>query len=398
MLSQDQWLLPEGIEDVFPEESERLETLGRRIFDLFASWGYRLVSPPLIDFVDSLQVGTGRALDLNTFKLTDPLSGRLIGIRADMTPQVARIDARTARAGVPSRLCYKGAVLKTHSGHLDPSRNPLQLGAELYGSGAPGASLEVMRLMLEMFKTAEISPVYIDLGHVAIYRELAKMAGLMEEQEARLFDILQRKDPTDLRGFLSEEAVDRRIGEMIVALLDLNGPRQILTEARAALQSAGLVVLSAVQELELFESNLRALYPDLPVHFDLAELRGYEYHTGIVFAAFVPGQGREIARGGRYDEIGRVFGQARPAIGFSADLKQLARLGSTVATVRDNSIYAPFNLDSNARAQIRSLRANGRVVVEALSGDCPGPRALGCGQELQLQSDKSWKVMDLERG
>lgn len=398
MLSQDQWLLPEGIEDVFPEESERLEALGRRILDLFASWGYRLVSPPLIDFIDSLQVGTGHALDLNTFKLTDPISGRLIGIRADMTPQVARIDARTAKAGVPSRLCYKGAVLKTHSGHLDPSRNPLQFGAELYGSGSPSASLEVMRLMLEMFKTAEVSLVHIDLGHVVIYRELAKMAKLAEDQEAKLFDILQRKDPTDLKGFLLEEEVDPRVGEMIVALLDLHGPKQILLEAREALKIAGPVVLAALQELESFESSLSSLYPDLPVHFDLAELRGYEYHTGIVFAAFVPGQGREIARGGRYDEIGRVFGHARPAIGFSADLKQLARLGCSGASVRNNSIYAPFKLDQTARLQIQALRASGQMVVEALSADCPGPKALGCAQELQLQSDQSWKVIDLDRG
>ena len=395
MLTQDRWLLPEGIEDVFPDEAERLQHLGRTLTQLFRRWGYRLVMPPPVDFLDSLLVGTGHALDLKTFKLTDPISGRLMGLRADMTPQVARIDARTAKAQVPQRLCYTGAVLHTLSGHLEVSRNPLQIGAELYGSSGNAAALEVIRLMLEMLEAAGVEKTHLDLGHVGIYRNLAAMAQLDADQEDRLFEILQRKDPTDLHAFLEGAKVKGPVADMIAALLDLNGPGDILKEAQERLLEGGSSIRAALDELIAISTYLKKAHPELPVNLDLAELRGYEYHTGIVFAAFVPGQGREIARGGRYDDIGKVFGPARPAVGFSSDLKTLARLACVDPHSEElGAIFAPCMDDMALNDMVARLRAEGEVVIEALDNAPIRPEDLGCTRILEKQA-QDWKVLEL---
>jgi ATP phosphoribosyltransferase regulatory subunit len=396
MLTQDRWLLPEGIEEIFPEEAERLECLRRKLIDLFTGWGYRQVMPPLIDFLDSLLVGAGHELDAQTFKLTDPVSGRLIGMRADMTPQVARIDARTAAGNLPSRLCYEGSVLHTLSDHLEKSRNPLQIGAELYGHAGHSAALEVTRLMLEMLDIAGIPDVHLDLGHVGIYRALAQQAGLTESREAELFEILQRKDATDLDAFLSEANVSGEAGSMIRALLDLNGPADMIADAQRRLTPGGDFIATALAELKTITDHLQRHYPPLPINLDLAELRGYHYHTGVVFAAFVPGQGREIARGGRYDDVGEVFGRARPAVGFSADLKILARLaGSAGENRRHTVIFAPALDDSGLETAIRELRARGHVVIQALGAEMESPVAMGCGSVLS-QQDRQWRVVALD--
>jgi ATP phosphoribosyltransferase regulatory subunit len=396
MLNQDRWLLPEGIEEVFPDEAARLEDLGRRVIDLFGCWGYRLVMPPLIDFLDSLLVGSGHELDFQTFKFTDPASGRLIGLRADMTPQVARIDARTARTNLPTRFCYTGSVLHTLSGHLEKTRNPLQVGAELFGHGGHAAAIEVIRLMLEMLDIAGIGDIHLDLGHVGIYRALARQAGMTAETEAGLFEILQRKDPADLDSYLMAAEVPATVGEMLAALLDLNGPVSVLAEARQRLIAGGEFMTLALAELSAIADNLHQHYPDLPIHFDLAELRGYHYHTGVVFAAFVPGQGREIARGGRYDDIGKVFGHARPAVGFSADLKTLARLVDDPAKARpaQSAIFAPAVADAELDDAIRALRAKGEVVIQALGGLSESAIGLNCGFELRKSNDQ-WQVVNL---
>jgi ATP phosphoribosyltransferase regulatory subunit len=395
MLIQDRWLLPEGVEEVFPEESERLEEACRATIDLFASWGYRQVIPPLIDYLDSLLIAAGPELDLQTFKLTDPVSGRLIGLRADMTPQVARIDARTAVAGIPARLCYVGSVLHTLSDPLETTRNPLQIGAELYGSEGAPAVIEIIRLMLETLEQAGLPEVHLDLGHVDLYRTLARQAGLTDLEEARLFEILQRKDATELNGFLEESSVANEVSEMIRALLSLNGPISILEEAGQRLAAAGEPIEVALQELAQIANELRRRAPGLSIHLDLAELRGYHYHTGVVFAAFAPGQGREIARGGRYDEIGKAFGQARPAVGFSADLKLLARLSQQVEPTNREAIFAPALQDETLDAMIREQRARGRVVIQALASGHETPANLGCTAEFRKQGDH-WRVVDLE--
>lgn len=392
MLLQDRWLLPEGIEEILPDECERLEVLRRNLIDLFRRWGYRLVMPPLIEFLDSLLVGTGHDLDLQTFKLIDQISGRLMGIRADMTPQVARIDARTARQALPARLCYLGTVLNTQADHLEKSRSPLQVGAELYGHGGPASDMEIIRLMLEMLAVAGLTDVHLDLGHVGIYRGLAHLAGLRPEQEAELFGILQCKDRCELDGFLRRASIETPLSEMFEALLELNGPQGVLEMAKERLSSAGQSVAAAISDLEAIAVQLAALFPLLPINFDLAELRGYHYQTGVVFAAFVPGYGREIARGGRYDEIGRVFGLARPATGFSADLKVLERLSASGENTQGAAaIFAPAVPDPDLQEVIRALRAEGRIVIQHLPGQAGGAREMGCGFALRREGH-TWKI------
>lgn len=390
MFTRDSWLLPEGIEEVFPNEAERLDRLGRRMIDRFSTWGYRLVMPPVIDFLDSLLVGTGHDLDTETLKLTDPASGRLIGLRADITPQVARLDARSATPGLPSRLCYVGSVVHALSGHLEKCRNPIQVGAELYGHAGVAAVGEVIRLMLDSIEMAGVRNAHLDLGHVGIYRALAGAAGLTVSQEAALFEILQRKDPTDLECFLRDTGVNRTVGEMIVSLLDLNGPAGVVDEARTLLRNGGEVIGKALDELASIVSMLKGRYPTLGLNLDLAELRGYHYHTGAVFAAFVPGQGREIARGGRYDDIGRAFGHARPAVGFSADLKMLARLSDGQHEVSGELIFAPVSADSRLEQLIDELRNRGKVVIQSLGGETAD--SLGCRQSI-CEVDGHWRVL-----
>ena len=397
MLARDRWLLPEGIEEVLPEESERIEGLRRKILDLFSVWGYRMVIPPMIDFLDSLLVGTGRDLDLQTFKLIDQISGRMLGMRADMTPQVARIDARTAKAGSLARLYYLGTVLHTQSDHLEKSRSPMQVGAELYGHAGNASDIEIIRLMLEMLGVAGVVDVHLDLGHVGIYRGLARGAGLSCEQEAELFEILQRKDRTELVCFLDGAQVEQSKAERLIALLDLNGTFPVLALARERLGEAGEFVHAALADLEAVAAHFHRMHPALPVNFDLAELRGYHYQTGVVFAAYVPGYGREIARGGRYDEIGKVFGPARPATGFSADLKVLARLSSVGddADMAVSVIFAPADDDPDLHETIRNLRGAGSVVVQQLPGQTEGALEMRCGFELRKQ-ERKWAVMRID--
>ena len=389
MLTQDRWLLPEGIEEIFPDEAEHLDQLGRVLIDQFHAWGYRLVMPPMVDFLDSLLTGSGYELDQQTLKFVDPLTGRLVGLRADMTPQVARIDARTAASGLPSRLCYLGNVIHGVGAHLEKTRNPIQVGAELYGHSGGTATAEVIRLMLETLHAAGIRDVHLDLGHVGIYRALAQQAELSETDEASLFDILQRKDATDLNQFLAEKSIRQAVRPLMKALLDLNGPLEVLHEARRCLADGGEQILAAIEELQDLGAELQRRYPGLPLHLDLAELRGYQYHTGIVFAAFVPGQGREIARGGRYDDIGKVFGFARPAVGFSADLKFLARLGAASERSIARRVFAPASDDPALEKEISALRAQGRVVIQSLGHADETQQKLDCAESLVLR-DGRW--------
>ena len=393
MLTQDRWLLPEGIEEIFPCEAERLDGLRRRLVDCFSTWGYRLVMPPVVDFLDSLLVGTGHELDLQTLKLSDPVSGRLLGLRADMTPQVARIDARTAQEGLPTRLCYIGAVVHALSGHLEKSRNPIQVGAELYGNGGMAATGEVIRLMLETLALAGVQNVHLDLGHVGIYRSLAREAGLTGLQESELFEILQRKDTTDLASFLHETRVPAPVSKMIEALLELNGHSGVIAQARKLLIHGSPEITRALDELEALTESLARRYPALILNVDLAELRGYLYHTGVVFAAFVPSLGREIARGGRYDDIGHAFGHARPAVGFSSDLKVLAALANGTQQLEPSArVFAPAVDDPELDKIIAELRAAGQVVIQSLGGETETPETMGCSRVLMPGRD-GWRLV-----
>lgn len=394
MLSEDRWLLPEGIEEVLPEEAERLEFLRRKVLDLFASWGYRQVMTPFIEYIESLLVGAGHDLDLQTFKLIDQISGRLLGVRADMTPQAARIDARHAKGDAPSRLCYLGTVLHTQSDHLEKSRSPFQVGAELYGHAGAASDLEIVRLMLAMLAAAGLDRkrVHLDLGHVGVFRGLAAQAGLNPGQEAALFDILQRKAAPDLLEFFQENPVHEPCRARLSALVELHGDASALTEARQRLAGAGAAVESALSELEIIADRLAREFPDLPMHVDLAELRGYHYQTGVVFAAFAEGYGREVARGGRYDEIGKAFGRARPATGFSADLKVLTRLAGGHESANAKTIFAPADECAELQESIERLRREGRVVIRELAGQTADAAGMGCEYELR-KLKLGWEIV-----
>ena len=395
MQQKDSWLLPDGIEEILPEEAKHLESLRRKILDTFACWGYELVIPPFIDYLDSLLTGSGHDLELQTFKLTDQISGEMLGVRADMTPQVARIDAHNLKHEWPTRLCYAGTILRTKGDPLEKTRSPMQIGAELYGHAGKESDVEIIRLMLEMLAMAGLQDVHLDLGHVGIYRALSRQAGLTDVQEAELFDVLQRKARPELQELMADYSIDSDLKAMFLKLPELNGGKETISKARTVLLKANGEVMQALADLEAIAEKLEASFPSLPVSFDLAELRGYHYHTGVVFAAFVPSVGREIARGGRYDNIGAIFGRERPATGFSADLKLLSALSKTSFIKEPRAlIFAPYLDDAALNEKIRDLRAQGLAVVQQLPGQAGTAQELGCTSVLE-QDHQNWFVRTL---
>jgi len=389
----ERWLLPEGIEELLPDQAEHLERLRRNLLDLFAAWGYRLVIPPIIEHLESLLVGTGRDLELQTFKLTDQLTGRLLGVRADMTPQVARIDAHRLKSSAPARLCYVGPVLHTRPQGFARTRSPFQVGAELYGHDGIDSDAEILQLMVETLSIAGLSSPHIDLGHVGVFRGLAREASLDPEQEQVLFDALQRKAQPEIESYLASLAISPDQRRMLTALVDLNGDESVLAEAREALRAAGIAVQQALANLEQIAQLAQRRMPGMALHFDLAELRGYHYQTGVVFAAFVPGHGQEIARGGRYDDIGRAFGGARPATGFSTDLETLIMLGPRQAD-QQGAIFAPNVDDAALQAVVADLRRQGQRVCMALPGQSGTAQEMGCDRILE-RGDGAWQLKTL---
>lgn len=395
MQQKDSWLLPEGIEEILPEDAKHLEYMRRKLLDMFACWGYELVIPPLIDYLDSLLTGSGHDLDLQTFKLTDQISGETLGVRADMTPQVARIDAHNLKRECPTRLCYAGTILHAYGDHLEKSRSPMQIGAELYGHAGKESDLEVIRLMLEMLAVAGLQHVHLDLGHVGIYRALSKQAGLTVQQETLLFDVLQRKARPELQVLMVDFAIDEHLKAMFLQLPQLNGGLEVLGKASVVLSTASQEVKSALDDLEIIAKKLALIFPALPISFDLSELRGYHYHTGVVFSAFVPEVGREIARGGRYDNIGAIFGRQRPATGFSADLKLLSTLNkNNNGLLAGTAIYAPNSDEPGLHEKIRDLRAQGKVVIQELPEQNGDAEKLGCSSIL-AKDNQNWVVKAL---
>lgn len=393
MATVDRWLLPDGIEEVLPPEAALIEAARRQVLDLFQRWGYEFVVTPHIEYLESLLTGAGKDLDLRTFKVTDPLSGRQMGFRADITPQVARMDAHSLRREGPSRLCYAGSVLHAKPRALATSRSPIQLGAELYGDASPASDVEVISLMLDMLELARVPDVHMDLGHVGIYRGLARAANLPAELEQQLFDALQRKAVDEVDALTA--TLPAHLARMLQALVELCGGREVLDLAQAALVEAPEEVHVALDQLLAIADQLELRYPELPLYFDLGELRGYHYHTGVVFAAFVPGVGESIAQGGRYDDVGGNFGRARPATGFSTDLKTLVTLGNMAIEIESGGVWAPDHHDFYLWQTIQRLRSEGVRVVQALPGqELQAAGEAGCDRQLQLQ-DGRWQVTPL---
>lgn len=392
-MHDNRWLLPEGIEEILPPQAARLEGLRRELLDLFRGWGYELILPPFIEFLDSLLTGSGKDLELQTFKLTDQGSGRLMGVRADITPQAARIDAHQLKREAPSRLCYLGTVLRTRTDGFGGSRAPLQIGAELFGHYGLESDCEIICLMMETLRLAGVADVHLDLGHVGIYRGLARQAGLDDRQERALFEALQRKALPEIQDLLVEFAVPEPLRGMLGSLAELNGP-DALQRAGQVLARADAPVREALEYLQRIAALVHERLPEIPVHYDLAELRAYHYQTGVVFAAFVPGSGQEIARGGRYDHIGECFGRPRCATGFSADLLTLMRHSGHMDNGPDRRILAPAAEDAGLRAMVAELRRQGHVVVFELPGQTADALAMGCTARL-VPAAGGWRVDEL---
>ena len=393
MTSKEHWVLPQGIEEALPEHAARLEILRRDLLGLYAAWGYELVMPPFIDHIESLLTGTGHDLDLQTFKLVDQVSGRTLGVRADMTPQVARIDAHHLNRDVPTRLCYLGTVLHARPDSFGGTRSPLQVGAELYGHAGVESDVEILGLMLNTFSTAGVNDVFVDLGNVDIFKGLAKQAKLKQEDEDCLFEMLQRKAIPEIEQLLAELNIENDVREMLAALAELNGDVSVLKRARQQLAKADSTVHDAIDYLEKIAERIMARFENVGFNFDLAELHGYHYQTGVVFAAFVPGTGEAIARGGRYDDIGQIFGRARAATGFSTDLKLLDNL-TTRQFDKPDRVFAQANNDPALHKTIHALRSQGVCVVEQLPGQSGDAKAMQCNQQLEL-IDGCWHVSNI---
>lgn len=391
------WLLPDGVQETLPPDAAAVEALRHDILRLFDSWGYDLVMPAMIEYMDSLLTGTAHSLDTRTFSLVDQLSGKQMGVRSDMTPQVARIDAHlladNARQHRVSRLCYCGHLLHAIGDGLNLSRTPIQIGAEIFGSDLIGADVEVVSLMVATLHAVGLPGISLDIGHVGIFRSLVKNTGLDDEQENRLFDMLQRKSIPDLQVYLQQLPLSDPQREQFYRLALLNGDAGVIDEARRWYSDAPDELFVTLDTMTQVVQKLQHNYPATPIHCDLSELRGYSYHTGLVFAAFLPGQGREIARGGRYDDVGKVFGNARPATGFSADLLNLYQLCSLGAQPA-GGVLVPDSDDPELAQMISDLRGQGeRVVVDLSQGKSSAADQL-CGRRALLQ-DGAWIVKEV---
>jgi ATP phosphoribosyltransferase regulatory subunit len=385
-MTMRRWLLPESIEDVLPPDARRMERLRRALLDEFALHGYELVVPPLLEYVESLLTGSGRDMDLRTFKLVDQLSGRTMGIRADITPQVARIDAHLLNRKGVARLCYCGSVLHTLPSGLTATREPLQIGAELYGHAGIEADVEVIRLLAQALEIAGVKTSRIDLGHVGVFRALSARGGLESELEQELFAVLQAKDMPDLRELVKDVAEPVR--SALLALPECYGGAEALEQA-LGLIPGDAEIKQAIDELRRLASALA----DLPVSFDLADLRGYHYHSGVVFAAYCAGHPGAIALGGRYDKVGKAFGRGRPATGFSLDLRELCQLEPPSDATR--AILAPADGDGALRGAVAGLRAKGEIVIEALPGHEGTWGEAGCDRRL-MQRGGEWIVEHIQ--
>jgi len=388
-LMSSAWLLPEHIADVLPAQARHIEELRRGLTDVARGYGCELVIPPLLEHIESLLSGTGRALDLKTFKLVDQLSGRTLGVRADSTPQVARIDAHLLnRAGV-TRLCYCGPVLHALPDGMHSSREPLQFGAEIYGHSGLEADLEVQDLALDCLRRAGLAEVLIDLGDARIVRGVLAGAPVDAGEWDGICAALASKDAAALREL--SRGLPVQTGRALQLLVSLYGGDEIIEIARRELP-ANATVKAALDALQWLAVHVRQAHPEVRVGFDLADIGGNGYYSGSRFTVYVAGSAEAIARGGRYDQVGAVFGRDRPAVGFSLDLKTLAALAPDRAL--HAAIRAPWAEDAALRAAVRSQREQGHTVVRILPGHEHEGEEFDCDRELVLSAG-GWVVRAL---
>ena len=376
------WVLPDHIADVLPSEARHIEELRRDLLDMARCYGYELVMPPLLEHLESLLTGAGEALDLQTFKLVDQLSGRMMGLRADSTPQVARIDAHLLNRQGVTRLCYCGPVLHTRPGGPHTTREPLQFGAEIYGHAGLEADLETLLLALDCLKVVKVQAPSVDMADARIVHALLEGVPLGGDLLAQLHAALAAKDSSELSVLTKNFPPSSRHG--LLALVQLYGDEKVLIEAEKVLQPSP-VVREALSNLKWLASHLEGA----KVTFDLADLRGYAYYTGARFSIYAPGASDALVRGGRYDEVGAVFGRNRPATGFSLDVKTL--VGVLAPRPLRAAIRAPWREAADLRTAIASLRAQGETVVCALPGHDSEVDEFHCDREL-IQVAGQWVV------
>ena len=379
------WLLPEQIADVLPSQARRIEELRRSLIDGARRYGFELVMPPLLEHLESLLSGTGHALDLKTFKLVDQLSGRTLGLRADTTPQVARIDAHLLNRQGVARLCYCGPVLHTRADNAQSTREPLQFGAEIYGHGGLEADLEIIDLALDGLHAAGVDDVLLDLGDARIVR--AVLGGARADEA--VIDALARKDEAALTELARPLPADVQRG--LAALLRLYGGPGVLDAARAALAARPLVS-RALDDLAWLANHVQAAHPAVRIGFDLADISGYAYYSGARFSLYGAAANAALARGGRYDEVGAVFGRNRPAVGFSLDVKALVQAAAQHPAMA--AIRAPWGEGAALRAAVRRLREQGQMVVCTLPGHEHEAQEYDCDREL-IEVDGRWVLRAL---
>ncbi|MFZ6846641.1 ATP phosphoribosyltransferase regulatory subunit [Undibacterium sp. RuRC25W] len=373
------WLLPENIADVLPSEARKIEDLRRVFLDHFRSYGYELVMPPMLEYIESLLTGAGQDMDLRTFKLIDQVSGRTMGLRADMTTQVARIDAHLLNRASVTRLCYAGNVLQTKPSGLHATREPIQIGAEIYGHAGLEADAEIQELVLGCLALAGINEVRLDLCHVGVLRAILDLDADAKKQEDVLFSLLESKDLPSIDKLTRNFSPEVRSALML--LPTLYGDVSVLKIAREKLPAVSGIV-DALSELEY----LAGLVGPAQLTIDLADLRGYHYHSGVMFSAFVPGLPNAVARGGRYDHVGEAFGRARPATGFSLDLRELARLMPIAE--RKDAIRAPWSRDAALLQKISELRQQGEVVIQNFPGHENEQDEFDCNRVVVFDGDQ----------
>ena len=382
------WLLPENIADVLPSEARKIEELRRLMLDNFRLYGYELVMPPLLEYLESLLTGTGTDIDLRTFKLVDPISGRLLGLRPDMTTQVARIDAHLLNRASVTRLCYAGNVLHTHPSGLHATREPLQIGAEIYGHAGLEADAEIQELALSTLALAGFTQVRLDLTHVGVLRAIIEEDAAAAKDEAALYLALRAKDVSDLKALTANYAPQTR--DALLALTNLYGDIDVLKKAREVLPDLPGIAKALAELAALAASAIGRA----EVAIDLADLRGYQYESGAMFALYVTGLPNAVARGGRYDHVGEAFGRARPATGFSLDLRELARLLPTAE--RKHSIRAPWGNAPELKEKIAELRKSGEVVIQSMPGHSNELDEFECDRALVLDDNSSqWILKNL---
>jgi ATP phosphoribosyltransferase regulatory subunit len=382
------WLLPENIADVLPSEARKIEELRRALLDRFRAYGYEMVMPPLLEYLESLLTSGGSDLNLRTFKLVDQLSGRTLGLRADTTPQVARIDAHLLNRQGVTRLCYAGSVLHTRPRGLHATREQVQVGAEIYGHAGLEADLEIQQLMLDVLRLAGFDAVRFDLCHAGVLAALFARDPAAAAIGEALYEVLAGKDVARLTELTRE--LSPAVGDALRALPALYGDASVLDEARRCLPTWPEIT-RALDDLAFLATQVEGA----EVTVDLADLRGYAYHSGVMFSAYVDGVPNAVARGGRYDHVGQAYGRARPATGFSLDLREVARISPMEA--RSCAILAPWRHDDALRASVAALRDAGEVVIQALPGHDHDLDEFACDRVL-VERDGAWIVEPRQPG